>query len=491
MPRETPECPPKSTDHMFRRRVLGGETLFGLFLDLSSPASAELCGRAGYDWLLVDLEHGAGTEADLPAMLMAIESTGAAAMVRPQSGERLRIGRALDLGATGIMVPRLESADEVARGRDVPALPAGRCARRRAPDRGAGLGTVAHADVGRSTTGRRHRPDRVGGRARGSRCDRGDRRRRRPVRRPGRPVAFARGARPVRPQDVSRGARYGHRGVQRARQVRRHPALRPAVVPSLLELGFRFVGIGADGALVSAGARRAALGRQSAPSRLLASPTRSTGGTRPARRPPGRPDSDRIASKSLSTTLGLRDPREFRPPEVARRPIARSDRPAFRARARASTQARAALSPVAPRTAPRHPRPGNRPEVDPDRRPWRPRLRKVRPVDGVVAREQRHVGEERRDLHDVGERRPAGAEHRARLSSTCVVCASIASPASSPVAGSIPTWPAVNTNCRPGFPASSAPPGAAPCPFGSPSLPSDRSPLSSIRRPCARPAGWS
>ena len=105
--------PAESTDQ-FRRRVLGGETLFGLFLDLSSPASAELCGRAGYDWLLVDLEHGAGTEADLPAMLMAVESTGAAAMVRTQSGERLRIGRALDQGATGIMIPRMQSAAEVA-----------------------------------------------------------------------------------------------------------------------------------------------------------------------------------------------------------------------------------------------------------------------------------------------------------------------------------------------------------------------------------------
>jgi len=86
--------PAVSAEPSFRSRVLGGGTVFGLFLDLSSPASAELCGRAGYDWLLVDLEHGSGTEADLPAMLMAIESTGATAMVRPQSGERLRIGRA-------------------------------------------------------------------------------------------------------------------------------------------------------------------------------------------------------------------------------------------------------------------------------------------------------------------------------------------------------------------------------------------------------------
>ncbi len=58
--------PAESTDQ-FRRRVLGGETLFGLFLDLSSPASAELCGRAGYDWLLIDLEHGAGHGGRPPA----------------------------------------------------------------------------------------------------------------------------------------------------------------------------------------------------------------------------------------------------------------------------------------------------------------------------------------------------------------------------------------------------------------------------------------
>src|SRR5215208_4219704 len=48
-------------DRSFRDRTLAGETLFGLFMDLASPASAELCAAAGYDWLLVDLEHGAST----------------------------------------------------------------------------------------------------------------------------------------------------------------------------------------------------------------------------------------------------------------------------------------------------------------------------------------------------------------------------------------------------------------------------------------------
>jgi len=95
-----------------RKRVLGGETTFGLFVDLDSPLAAELCGRAGYDWLVLDLEHGAATEADLLALLHAVEVTGSTALVRPQSGERLRIGRALDLGAAGIMIPQMRSAAE-------------------------------------------------------------------------------------------------------------------------------------------------------------------------------------------------------------------------------------------------------------------------------------------------------------------------------------------------------------------------------------------
>ena len=99
-------------DRSFRDRTLAGDTLFGLFLDLASPASAELCAAAGYDWLLVDLEHGASTEADLLGLLHAVEAGGSTSLVRPQSGERIRIGRALDMGARGIMVPRLESADQ-------------------------------------------------------------------------------------------------------------------------------------------------------------------------------------------------------------------------------------------------------------------------------------------------------------------------------------------------------------------------------------------
>src|SRR4051812_4570175 len=136
-------------DRSFRDRVLAGERLFGLFLDLGSQASAEICTFAGYDWLLVDLEHGAGTEADLLGMLQAVGLGTAAPLVRPQSGERLRIGRALDMGARGVMVPRLDSAEQAAEAVTVLRYPPAGGRGVATPGRGAGLGVVGPPDVAR------------------------------------------------------------------------------------------------------------------------------------------------------------------------------------------------------------------------------------------------------------------------------------------------------------------------------------------------------
>ena len=96
-----------------RTRIRSGETLIGVFSDLASPLAAELCGQAAFDWVVLDLEHGAATEADLLALLYAVGTTPMAPLVRPQSAERLRIGRALDLGAAGIVLPQLQSLDDV------------------------------------------------------------------------------------------------------------------------------------------------------------------------------------------------------------------------------------------------------------------------------------------------------------------------------------------------------------------------------------------
>jgi 2-dehydro-3-deoxyglucarate aldolase/4-hydroxy-2-oxoheptanedioate aldolase len=106
-----------------RQRVLAGDTLFGTFVFGTSPLLVEVAARTDLDWLLVDLEHGSAHESQLMPLLMAAETSRAAAerstpiatLVRVESGERIRVGRALDLGADGIMVPQVHSAAEARR----------------------------------------------------------------------------------------------------------------------------------------------------------------------------------------------------------------------------------------------------------------------------------------------------------------------------------------------------------------------------------------
>jgi 2-keto-3-deoxy-L-rhamnonate aldolase RhmA len=139
--------PPAWPGAELRRRILAGETLFGAWASLASPGSAELLGRAGLDWVVVDLEHGYTTESELLAHLAAIEVSGAVGLVRPPSGERLRIGRALDLGAAGIVVPRLDTADQVRKAVTFLRYPPAGQRGVALLTRGARLGTVNHAGV--------------------------------------------------------------------------------------------------------------------------------------------------------------------------------------------------------------------------------------------------------------------------------------------------------------------------------------------------------
>ena len=100
------------SDTPFRQRVLARETLLGTFLMMGSPVATELAARSGMDWVLIDLEHGLAGEADLLGMLHAVQGTGATPIVRVERTDRLRVGRALDIGALGIMAPQVSGADE-------------------------------------------------------------------------------------------------------------------------------------------------------------------------------------------------------------------------------------------------------------------------------------------------------------------------------------------------------------------------------------------
>lgn len=97
-----------------KKRLDQGEVVIGTFLSLGNPATTEIVATAGFDWVIIDLEHGIGTEADLVSQLLAVKSAGIAGLVRVESYQRERIQRVLDLGATGIMCPKILSSDEAA-----------------------------------------------------------------------------------------------------------------------------------------------------------------------------------------------------------------------------------------------------------------------------------------------------------------------------------------------------------------------------------------
>jgi 4-hydroxy-2-oxoheptanedioate aldolase len=128
-------------------RLAAGETLYGAFVGLGSNAATELVARAGFDWLIIDLEHGEGTEADLLPSLHAVNGTPTAAIVRPSSGERLRIGRALDLGAHGIMVPRVDVPEQAREAISFMRYPPDGTRGLALSTRGAGLTELGHGDV--------------------------------------------------------------------------------------------------------------------------------------------------------------------------------------------------------------------------------------------------------------------------------------------------------------------------------------------------------
>lgn len=95
-----------------KQQIANGETVLGCFLSLGSPLTSELMCMAGYDWALVDLEHGAGGEPEALSQLQAIAATPAAGIVRVESNARQRAHRVLDLGAHGIMFPRIDTVEE-------------------------------------------------------------------------------------------------------------------------------------------------------------------------------------------------------------------------------------------------------------------------------------------------------------------------------------------------------------------------------------------
>jgi 4-hydroxy-2-oxoheptanedioate aldolase len=94
------------------KQQLHSGLLAGTFLNLCSPSAIEIAADLGFDWLLIDLEHGNGTLADLRSLLLACRGSTAAPIVRIRSVNADDVKFVMDSGAAGIMFPFVNSAAE-------------------------------------------------------------------------------------------------------------------------------------------------------------------------------------------------------------------------------------------------------------------------------------------------------------------------------------------------------------------------------------------
>lgn len=96
----------------FKDKLKRDEAVIGTWINLSGPPVIEIIGRTGFDFLLIDGEHSPFSENDLRDALIACDNTPAESLVRVRANDEPRIKLALDLGADGVLVPMVNSADE-------------------------------------------------------------------------------------------------------------------------------------------------------------------------------------------------------------------------------------------------------------------------------------------------------------------------------------------------------------------------------------------
>jgi len=97
----------------FRERLRRRDRLVGTLLGLPSPELAEIAADAGFDWLFVDMEHGALEARDVMRIVQAVREPCACLVRVPETSE-MGVKKALDTGAAGIIVPHVDGAADAA-----------------------------------------------------------------------------------------------------------------------------------------------------------------------------------------------------------------------------------------------------------------------------------------------------------------------------------------------------------------------------------------
>jgi 4-hydroxy-2-oxoheptanedioate aldolase len=95
-----------------KQKLLAGQPAFGVSVMFPSPQLVEMVGRLGFDWVLLDCEHGSLSPESVELMAMAAELTGLTPIARPWTNSPEAILRVMDRGAMGVQVPHVNTAND-------------------------------------------------------------------------------------------------------------------------------------------------------------------------------------------------------------------------------------------------------------------------------------------------------------------------------------------------------------------------------------------
>ena len=90
-------------------KIRRGEVALGVSLMFPSPQLVEMLAYAGFDWVLIDCEHGSIGQADIEVMAMAADAAGITAIARPRSNAAADIQSVLDRGVMGVQIPHINT----------------------------------------------------------------------------------------------------------------------------------------------------------------------------------------------------------------------------------------------------------------------------------------------------------------------------------------------------------------------------------------------
>jgi 4-hydroxy-2-oxoheptanedioate aldolase len=98
-----------------KEKILSGQPAFGVSLMFPSPQIVDMIGKLGFDWILIDCEHGSISLESVELLAMAAEASGITPIARPRSNHPEEIVGVLDRGVMGVQVPHVNTAEEAAR----------------------------------------------------------------------------------------------------------------------------------------------------------------------------------------------------------------------------------------------------------------------------------------------------------------------------------------------------------------------------------------